>query len=315
MSWVVGVDAGGTRTRAVVVDEEGRELARAEGGAALADPHAPEQAAETIAAVSRDAADRAGVPLPCAALWAGVAGVGRETTRSGVEQALARMGLAERVRVSTDVEAAAADAFGSGPGILLVSGTGSIGWGRAEDGTLGRVGGWGSLIGDEGSGYAIGLEALRRIARTVDGRGPGTELQTAVIQSLGLEDAQDLIQWAAEADKGAVAALVPVVAQASRAGDAVAGEILVMAVEDLEGHVLTLLDTLGPWTEPPRLALCGGLLDPGRPLRRAMESALAGLHVRLVGRPLFPALGAATLARELAEGAPHTLSRTPERDG
>ena len=298
--WFIGVDGGGTRTRAVVLDGEGREVTRAEGPGSLADPRRPEAAAEAIAATVRDAAVTAGADLPCTGLWAAIAGVGRETVRSSVEMALERMGLARHVRVGTDVEASFHDAFADGPGILLVAGTGSVAWGRNEAGREGRVGGWGSLLGDEGSGYAIGLDSLRRVARNADGRGPETQLREAILSYLGIEGADELVTWASQADKSEIAALVPVVVESSRRGDAVAGEVLVKAVEELSGHALTVLMNLGPWSFPPRIALAGGLLEPGRPLRRALEVSLSEQRLRLLPRQPDAAMGAAKQARELA---------------
>jgi glucosamine kinase len=297
--YFIGVDGGGTRTRAVVLNGAGEEIARAEGAAALADPGDPEAAAVPIAEVTRAAADAAGIPLPCDVLWAGIAGAGRETVRSSVEMAVDRLGVARRTCVGTDVEAAFHAAFRDRPGILLVAGTGSVAWGRNESGQQGRVGGWGTLLGDEGSGYAIGLESLRRVARDADGRGPETQLREAILSDLGLDGADALVSWTAEAGKGDIAALVPVVVDSSRRGDAVAGEILVKAVEELAGHVLTLLANLGPWSQPPRVALSGGLLGPGGPLRRAMEVTISEQRLPMVEESPDPALGAAWLAKEM----------------
>ena len=198
------------------------------------------------------------------------------------------------------MEAVFHDAFGDGPGILLIAGTGSIALGRHETGREGRVGGWGSLLGDEGSGYAIGLEALRRVARNADGRGPETRLREAVLSRLSLDGVDALVAWSAQAEKAEIASLVPAVVESSRRGDAVAGEILVKAVEELSGHVLTVLTNLGPWSYPPGVALSGGLLQPGGPLRRAIEVAMSEQRLRLVDREPDAALGAAKLARGLA---------------
>jgi glucosamine kinase len=229
-----------------------------------------------------------------------MAGAGREAVRAELEAALVRSEIARRAQVGTDVEAGAEDAFGRGPGILIMAGTGSIAYGRAEDGRVGRVGGWGSILGDEGSGYAIGVEALRRIARSVDGRGQSTELRDRVLARLGLEDPADLITWAATATRAMIAKLVPEVQAAAAAGDDVAGEILVRAVEELEGHVDSLLTNLGPWQRAPMVALGGGLLDPTGPLRRPLERVLkAHLDVPILDRELDPAMGAARRAQAL----------------
>jgi glucosamine kinase len=296
---VIGVDGGGTQTRAVVLDEDGTEIGRAEGGPAIASARDPLGPARAVAGVARAAATAAGVRVPVGVLWAGLSGAGREAARSAVELELGRLGTARAVHVGTDVQAAFHDAFGEGPGVLLISGTGSIAWGRNEGGREGRVGGWGHHIGDEGSGYAIGLEALRRVARNADGRAPATGLQRGILEHLRLSRAEDLVQWSADASKSQVAALASVVTEAARNGDGVAGEILGHAVEELEGHVLTLLENLGPWQKPPGLALGGGLLGPGGPLRIAVESVLAKQHLRPVERPLDPARGAASLGRAL----------------
>lgn len=296
---VIGVDGGGTRTLAVVLGEDGTEIGRAEGGPAIASARDPLAPARAVAGVARAAATASGIEVPVAALWAALSGAGREAARSSVELELGRLGVADTVRVGTDVEAAFHDAFGTGSGILLIAGTGSIAWGRSESGREGRVGGWGHLIGDEGSGYAIGLDALRRVARNADGRAPQTRLQKAVLEHLRLSRPEDLVQWAAEASKGQVASLSKVVTAAAEDGDSVAGEILTHAVAELEGHVLTLLENLGPWRMPPRLALGGGLLGPGGPLRLAVESVLAKQRLRPVEAPLDPARGAASLGRSL----------------
>ncbi|MDH5589240.1 MAG: hypothetical protein OEZ37_04280, partial [Gemmatimonadota bacterium] len=131
---VVGVDGGGTRTRALVLDEDGQFRGRAEGRAAVADAADPASAAQSVADVVWAACQEAGTELPVAALWAGLSGAGRESARVAVELELSRMEVAGTVRVGTDILAAFHDAFGEDPGILVLSGTGSIAWGRATDG-------------------------------------------------------------------------------------------------------------------------------------------------------------------------------------
>ncbi len=302
--YVIGVDGGGTKTRAVVLDHDGREVGRAEGGPAIASARDPLGAAQAVAGVARAAAAAAGVQTPVEVVWAGLSGAGREAARSAVELELGRTGVARMVRVGTDVEAAFHDAFGHGPGILLIAGTGSIAWGRSESGREARVGGWGRHIGDEGSGYAIGVEALRRIARQADGRARETNLRKVILDHLRLAGPDDLVQWSADASKSQVAALAPVVTLAAEVGDEVAAEILARAVDELVGHVLTLLETLGPWHEPPHLALGGGLLQPGGPLRAAVERKVTEERLKVLARPLDGALGAAALGRAMPPVGP-----------
>jgi glucosamine kinase len=294
--YFAGVDGGGSYTRAVILDAFGTELGRAQGGPAIADAARPDDAANSVMRVVRAAATSAGVGLPLTALVAGLSGAGREAARSSVELELELMGLAARSRVDTDVSVAFHDAFGDGPGVLLIAGTGSIAWGRAEDGREGRVGGWGHHIGDEGSGYAIGLDALRRVAKHADGRAPETNLLKAILAHVGTEGLEGLVPWTSSARKADIAALAPVVARAAAEGDVVAREILADAVDELEGHVLTILTSLGPWEHPPQIVLAGGLLMPGRPLREPVETALAKHDLKPQDRVLDGALGAARLA-------------------
>lgn len=303
---VIGVDGGGTGTRAVLLEVAGDDgapsaddltvLARADGPPAVAGAEDPGAAASATAEVCRAVAGLAGVDLPVDVLWAALAGAGRESARSAVEAELGRTGVARAFRVGTDVEAAFHDAFADGPGVLLVAGTGSIAWGRAEDGREDRVGGWGAHLGDEGSGYAIGREALRRIMRAADGRDPDTRLHDVVLRQLGLEAVEDLVRWIAGAQRSRVAALAPLVAEAAAAGDGVAAEIVDGAVGELVRHVAALVEKLGPWKTAPSVALAGGLLHLGRPLRKPLEAALTRDGARLLERDIDPAMGAGRLA-------------------
>jgi N-acetylglucosamine kinase-like BadF-type ATPase len=140
------------------------------------------------------------------------------------------------------------------------------------------------------------------VARSVDGRGPETRLQQALIDFIELEKVEELIVWAHDATKADIAGLVPVVVEQARAADAVAGEILVKAVEELEGHVLTLLENLGPWQDAPRVALAGGLLEPGGPLREATERVLTRHQLIRVDFQPHAIRGAVGLARQLLAG-------------
>lgn len=293
---VIGIDGGGTATRAVVLDDQGRELGRGRAGPSLTDRPGSPIGIETLVTAAERAVEQAGVTLPVAALCAGLAGVGREEERAAVEAALATRGIASTSRVVTDAETAFYDAFADGPGILVISGTGSIAWGRAEDGREARVGGWGSLIGDEGSGHDIGLRGLRAALRAADGRGGETELLPRLAGQLGITGPEDLLTWAASAAKSEIAGLAPLVCELGRAGDRTAGAIVDAAVASLTDHVEALLTRLAPWSVPPGLALGGGLLSSGGSLRDPLVAGLADLPC--VARPgaVDGAHGAARMA-------------------
>jgi len=298
----VGIDGGGTRSAALATDAAGRPLARTEGPPGLLRPGRAAATARTLAALARRTLRAAGARPPASALCCAVAGAGRDPERSALQDALLATGVARAVVVTTDAEAALHDAFGTGPGLLLASGTGSIAWGRAPDGRTARAGGWGALLGDEGSGYALGLAALRAAARAHDGRGPATPLVGAVLRATGAPAPEDLIAWSAAASKAEIAALAPTTLDAARQGDPVALELLRAAAAELATHVAALHRRLGPWTEPPPLALAGRLLEPGSPLREATLEAIAALGIPARALDTTPdgARGAAALARAAA---------------
>ncbi|MGD2154029.1 MAG: BadF/BadG/BcrA/BcrD ATPase family protein [Gemmatimonadales bacterium] len=300
--YVIGVDGGGTATRAVLLDEAGRELGRGDAGPSLTDRATGPVEIEALALAAERAGQQADVALPVLALCAGLAGVGREAERSDVEAALAARGIASRARVVTDAEAALYDAFADRPGILVISGTGSIAWGRAEDGREARAGGWGSLIGDEGSGYDIGLRGLRAALRAADGRGSETELSARFAARLGTAGPDDLQSWAARAAKSEIAGLAPLVCEAAGSGDAVAASIVGGAIAALTSHIAALLTRLGPWSALPALALGGGLLSPAGALRDQLVAATADYPCVPLPAAVDAARGAALMAvRELLE--------------
>ncbi|HEY8470430.1 MAG TPA: BadF/BadG/BcrA/BcrD ATPase family protein [Longimicrobiales bacterium] len=302
----LGLDGGGTHTTVLATDAAGAELARVEGDAGIVDARDPAARAGVLGALVRRALERAGAAPPAAALCCALAGAGRETERRALLAALEPLGLACAIQIVGDGEAAFHDAFGTGPGILLIAGTGSIAWGRAADGRTARAGGWGQVLGDEGSGYALGLAGLRAVARARDGRGPDTALTEMLLAATGVGAPEELIGWVARADKAAIAALAPRVAAAAGAGDGVAAGIVDQAARELAAHVAALHQRLGPWREPPAVALSGGLIArAAAPLRDPVVAAIAALTppLRILDRPVDAARGAAALARALGPAA------------
>ena len=290
--WYIGVDGGGTRSRALVGDREGRELGVADGGPGLIDPATPRVAAMAVATVARAAARRARVRLPARALWAGLAGAGHEQARAAVEKELRGARLARRVAVGSDVEAAHADAFGEGPGVLLVAGTGSVV--RAVDprGEVVTVGGWGALLGDEGGGYGIGLDGVRAVLRSADGREPPTELTGALLSATGTAGPRELADWAVGASKGEIAVLSLTVAKVSRTGDVVAARVIHRALCAVGDHLEAVLGRTSGWGERPPVAFVGGLIREGGVLREAVAEAAVGAGYEVRREEVVPERGA-----------------------
>lgn len=299
----VGVDGGGTRTRAVVIDGDGEELARAEDDGAVVTAHRPDDAADAVQRVVEAALKASGRARRADVLWAGLAGAGTAAPRAAVTRALRRLDLAEKLIVGTDVEAAFYDAFGDGPGLLVIAGTGSIVWARYADGTERRVGGWGRTLGDEGSGYWVGLQGLRQLTWSADGRAAPTTMQARLLDASGVSSVDEVVGWVEKAGKSSVASLAPHVAACADQGDDAAEAIVTEAIEHLCAMVRTAVE--GPVDGgrggggPARIeevVLWGGLVAPGGPLRDRMSAAVGALGLRTVEEDVDPPMGAARLA-------------------
>lgn len=294
---LIGVDSGGTHTRVLVTDQSGTEVARAEGPGSAIHPGAAAQSATVIRDVVRRALE--GHDEPVRALCVGASGAGRDEERDTLASSLDADRIAGTVLVVTDAEVALEDAFGAGPGVLLVAGTGSIAWGKGPTGLLSRCGGWGPVIGDEGSGAWLGRKALGVATASSDGREPETALAPALVAGAHVDDVPSLIGWAARATPADFATLAPVVLEVAAMGDLRANSLVTLAVEELALHVRTVARQLFADERAAfRLALHGGLLAKGSLLRRRVEQRLKLMTpgAMILAEPVVPERGAIRLA-------------------
>ena len=294
----LGADAGGSHST-VVIGSRKTILGRADGPGAAMRPGSAAQSAAVLADTARRAAAQAGLDLPVERAVVGAAGAGRAQEQAELEAALLEAGVARQVRVLADGEVALATAFGTGPGILVSAGTGSIAYARDPAGELHRAGGYGWQLGDEGGGYWLGRRALDAAARAQDGRGEGSTLLARLLGALGLQHFDELVRWTATATPAQMAALAPHVLNAAREGEGVARQ----AVDDAARELVELVVTLGrhfPATSPVAVAITGGLLLPQSPLTAAFRERLgtALKRARLVTEPIDSAVGALRLAAE-----------------
>ncbi|MDZ4673385.1 MAG: BadF/BadG/BcrA/BcrD ATPase family protein [Gemmatimonadota bacterium] len=292
MTIVIGVDAGGTSSTAAVW-QDGVEAGRATGGAGAVRPTRAMAAASNIADTVRLALTKAGA-LQGDILVVGAAGAGREEERNELRTALRMHHLAERLIVTTDVELALAAAFGSGPGIILIAGTGSIAVARTADGSVSRAGGFGWQMGDEGGGYWIGRMGLQALSRSSDGRGGATVLLETMGPIVRCGTFQELVRWSVTATPSEVAALAPGVVAAAARGDQMAAAILDRAADELVGLVRAVMPEGGGAT----VALSGGLIGAEGPLRERVAGRLTELDwLQIHSGPLDPVEGALGLVK------------------
>jgi N-acetylglucosamine kinase-like BadF-type ATPase len=238
-----------------------------------------------------------------AAACLGLAGAGRPEDQAPVRDWAERVRLAGVVEVTADTPLLLAAGTPQGWGLALVAGTGSMAFARAADGRTARAGGWGHLLGDEGSGYALAVAGLRAVARAADGRGPGTALAERLLTPLGLRQPQELIGavYGGGLDRTALAALAPAVVAAVEEGDEEAATIVREAAEQLAATAAAAVRALGLEPSAVPTALAGGLLLGSPGYRRRVLDCLAGLGCQAepVGLVTEPAEGAVRLALTL----------------
>ncbi|HWI62337.1 MAG TPA: BadF/BadG/BcrA/BcrD ATPase family protein [Symbiobacteriaceae bacterium] len=278
---VLGIDGGGTKTRCLAADGAGRILGEGLSGPSNYQVVGLEAAAGAVRAAAEAALAATGVALDeVAAVCAGLAGVGRPEDQAAMREALACFGQA-RLEVVPDARVALAGALAGQPGVVVISGTGSIAFGLDGHGQTHRAGGWGWILGDEGSGYQIGRQALVAALAAQDGTGSETSLTWRICEAWGLERLDQAIRRVysdlpkAKAD---MAALAPTVLAAADAGDAVARAILVQAGSDLGNLAAAVLRKLQlPAGVPELVTIIGGVGNGSAVVREALRERLARL--------------------------------------
>lgn len=303
---VIGVDGGGSKTLALLADTSGQVLGQGVGGPSNVQAVGPEIACGSVEV----AIDRAcsGKPVTPAALCLGMAGAGRTADRELWQRWAHRRYPGVPVRVVHDGQLALAAGTPNGWGIAVLCGTGSLVYGEDTRGRAGRAGGWGYLLGDEGSGYAIGLAALQAIARAADGRGPATALTQAILEQWSLEKPQDLIAYLyrPEVPRTEIAALAPVAVSIAAQGDATARALLCSAGEELARAARAVVAQLA-LPQPVPCALAGGVILHAPAIVENFRAAAAsrGLSLSPITPVPEPAQGAVRLARRLLTQPSH----------
>lgn len=270
MRFAAGLDGGGTKTLVECRDGDGAVLCRETFGPFNLNSIGSARFSDLLDEITGFLA-RTGT---CISLCAGAAGVSNPTVRELFGKAMAKANVPRWTLVG-DHEIALWGALSGGPGFALIAGTGSICCGHSASGKFARTGGWGHLIDDEGSGYALGRDALAAVVRQWDGRGENTLLSQLVVRELNLHDPQELVGYVYSGDKSHVAAVSRLVLEAALAQDPVAEHIY-----EKNGAELALLVTATAQKldmEYGKVALLGGQLVHDPLLRCILEAKLAQL--------------------------------------
>ncbi|HET7711854.1 MAG TPA: BadF/BadG/BcrA/BcrD ATPase family protein, partial [Thermoanaerobaculia bacterium] len=305
-SYFLGVDGGASKTAALVTDEQGSPLGRGLAGGSNHLRVGIETATRNIERAVNIALVEAGVAIKQVEYaYCGIAGSDHPDHHERVVESLRIFFPGGNFIVDTDARIALTGAIGFGAGVVVISGTGSVAFGRNDEGSETRAGGWGPTLGDEGSGYGIARDGLAAIVRAHDGRGPATRMTEMLCFEYGMCDPGDLPRfvYAATTHADDIARYGKVVMDAAGAGDAVAREILERAGRELAQCVLAVAAKLQMTETAFPVAYVGGAFHAGEllldPMRRVIAEGAARAH--LVKPQRAPVEGAAMMAIQAAQ--------------
>ncbi|MCE5197018.1 MAG: N-acetylglucosamine kinase [Negativicutes bacterium] len=298
---ILAVDGGGSNTRALLAAADGTLLGSAAGGPANYHAAGKKTAARSLRLAIEGAYRAANLEIQTAAVgYFGLAGLGRQEDRLVVAELLAEFPpFCEKLCLDSDGSIALAGATAGEPGLAVICGTGSIIYGCNKTGQSARAGGWGPLIGDEGSGYDIGRKGLIAVMRAGDGRGAKTRLTERLLQTLAVSSYEKIVLkvYSKEMQRPQIAALALQVKLAAAAGDAVALAILDEAAEELSLAAAAVITRLGMQSERFPVALTGGGFRHGWQWARGLEGRIqAYAPLAYLSRPVYqPLIGALLL--------------------
>jgi N-acetylglucosamine kinase-like BadF-type ATPase len=297
MRYVIGIDAGGTKTVGLLADETGQVLAEVRGTGANLQTHGELE----VEKVFDDIMEELRQGRTISAVGLGIAGVDRPHDEGVIRGILRRLGHRETAKVVNDAAIALVAGAPDGIGIVVLAGTGSIAYGADRAGKTARSGGFGFLLADEGSGYWLGHQALRSVVRASDGRGPATRIMPILFETLEVSSVGELVPRVYEKGlpKHRIAALAGVVQRGLDEGDEVAAALIEGGARELSLAARAVARQLDLGDGPFPVVLAGGAF-------KACPSLFPTLvkHLDLPGgRPSLlqvePARGAVQLALDL----------------
>ena len=296
----LGIDGGGTHTvallaaRAADFPNSGRVessphlppiviLGRGQAGPSNLQAVGSEKALAALDEAVARAFSAAGiVRAPVVRACLGLSGAGRLPEQALVRNWAGRNNLATEVMVTNDADLLLAAGTPDGWGLAIISGTGSIAYAKTSDNRTARAGGWGYLLGDEGSGYKLVLAGLHAVTRAADGRGPATKLTDDFLTQFGLQNPQELIGvvYQSGRDRATLAGLATLVLSAAEMGDPVARTIVENEARILAETAAAAARQLGLEKASLPIALAGGLLVGSQGYRQRLLNGLTTLNLR-----------------------------------
>ncbi|MDJ0796320.1 MAG: BadF/BadG/BcrA/BcrD ATPase family protein [Calothrix sp. MO_167.B12] len=326
MSCVLGIDGGGSKTICILMDDTGKVLGTGEAGASNYQSIGIAAAQKQIQSAIHKAAIAAlkyTNTIKLVAICLGLAGVGRPEDIEIVKAIVSQLQNSKSMLAITwalqpssivichDALIALTGGVGDAVGIVVATGTGSMVFGRNHQGNSQRVGGWGYILGDEGSAYKIAVCGMQGALKAHDGRGIPTSLVEDFQRHLGLENIENLIEVVYRRGWGVkeIAALAPIIDQAATAGDKVANGVIDEAVTELVIATATVINRIFDQSQVVEVVTTGSVWQGKCKLRERFVKSIA--HQFPLAKVIYPrhepAYGAGMLALKAVTSS-HTKS-------
>lgn len=309
MDYILGVDGGGTKTTALIADIKGNHIIESESGSSNYKSIGVKSAKENINNVVISAIENLGLrnkhKLIFKSTCFGLAGNdSNEDTKiykeiifnDVIEKYLDR----NKIIICNDTRIGLAAGSDSKNGVMIICGTGSNCYGINEQGREAKVNGWDYILGDEGSGYEIGIKALRALMRAYDGRGESTLLSKTILENLNIKDVSELIKWAYSYyfSKDRIAAITKTVCKTAEMGDKISKKILKEEADEAIISVKTVVDKLGLADKEFDLVFVGNVFKCEKYFKSVLMRKLKSKFTKINFKPLTkkPVEGAIKLA-------------------
>jgi N-acetylglucosamine kinase-like BadF-type ATPase len=305
MKYYIGIDGGGTKSKCVLCSENLNKVYETQSGPTNFLTIGTETVAETLIRLISECCDNQKISIDnIQAIVLGTTGAGRESDAQKLEIAVDKLSKSKGIsqlkfRVVSDARIALEAAFSGNPGSILISGTGSIMFGKDMNGNIHRVGGFGRLIGDEGSGLTIGKKGLNLLSKYYDGRGNHSILQEKVENRLGIKDQNSLITKV-YSENLQIQEIAPYVLESANEGDELCKNILDEETNELLLHIAAMTKKIN--IDNMKLVFVGGLISNenifSNMLKQKIKLFLPNIILQDPDNP--PEIGAVIMAKQLS---------------
>ena len=302
----LGVDGGGTKTNIALMNEAGKVIAESTGGPSNPLRVGVEPAVGNIEKAVIAACDTGGISRgDIVAATLGLAGTRREDMKERVRESFVSRLRIRKVAVTTDAEIALYGTTLGKPGAVVIAGTGSVCLGLNSAGKKAMAGGWGPIAGDEGGGRGIAEQALHRIAKASDGRGPATKLSERAAEYFRASSVENLIGaiYSPQMDNSRIAGFAEFVVETALEGDNIAVEIIIDAGRELGTAAIAVIHKLHLEDQTVPIGCVGGVFNAGELLTAPMSEVIgrAAPKAYLTEPAMPPAHAAALMAMKNGE--------------